>query len=90
MNRRGEIARNLTIFALCAPTAVLVWVVFHLIYTDLTITSKAVGYVDSGMAMLIAMGYIAMVGGTIVFAGIAAWTGFRALQLWLAGRRRSE
>ena len=87
MNRRAEINRNLVIFAICAPSAAVIWLIFHGVYTGLTESAKAVGYVDSGTQMGIALGYVAMIGGTLVFAGLAAWSGFRALALWLGQRR---
>ncbi|HTU83692.1 MAG TPA: hypothetical protein VMF61_16300 [Candidatus Acidoferrales bacterium] len=90
MDRRAEITRHVTIFAICAPCALLVWVVFHAVFTDLSAASRAVGYVDSGTEMAIALGYVAMIGGTLVFAGIALWSGVRALSLWLAERRSSR
>jgi hypothetical protein len=73
MNRREARARYLTIFLVAAPSAALCWVVFHAVYENLTIAVKAVGYVDSTTQIGIALGYVAMVGGTVLLAVIALW-----------------
>jgi len=44
------------------------------------------GYVDPLTRMGIALGYIAMIGGTLVFAGIALWAGIRAVAVRTHGR----
>lgn len=86
MDNRTEIHRCLIIFALAAPTAVAVWLVFHGVFATLTRTEEAMGYVDPTTQMGIDLGYVAMVGGTLVFAGIALWAGFRAAGAWLHER----
>ncbi len=79
--------RYLIIFALTAPSAVVVWWIFHGVFTALTRTEAAMGYVDPLTQMGIYLGYVAMFGGTLVFAGIAAWAAVRAAAIWLNQRR---
>ncbi len=81
MDRREERNRYLTIFLLAAPGAAMVWFVFHAVYANLSATEKAVGYVDSVTQVGIDLGYVAMVGGTLVLAGIAAWSAIAYLRL---------
>jgi hypothetical protein len=45
------------------------------------------GYVDPLTKMGIALGYIAMIGGTLVFATIALWAGVRAVAIHLRGNK---
>lgn len=85
MNKRDDVTKYLTIFALAAPAAIIVWFVFHAVYTDLTLSEKAVGYVDPTTRMGIAFGYIAMIGGTLLCAVVALWAGVRLI-LTLARR----
>ena len=59
----------------------MVWFVFHTVYQNLTASVKAVGYVDSMTEMGIALGYVVMVGGTLVLAGIALWGAVGYLRL---------
>ncbi len=79
VNRRDERARYLALFLIAAPSAAIVWYVFHLVYQNLTATVKAIGYVDSTTQVGIGLGYVAMVGGTLVLAGLAAWSGITYL-----------
>ncbi len=81
VKRGAELNRYLTIFLLAAPTAAAVWFVFHGVYTNLTETEKAAGYVDSMTQMGIDLGYIAMIGGTLVFAALAAWSAFHLVRI---------
>ncbi|HEY2474258.1 MAG TPA: hypothetical protein VGI19_05595 [Candidatus Cybelea sp.] len=85
MNRDQERNRYLTIAALTAPSAAIVWFVFHTVYEDLSASVKAIGYVDPLTQMGIFLGYVAMIGGTIVLAAIAAWSLVAAL--WISLRR---
>ncbi|HEY5349133.1 MAG TPA: hypothetical protein VIJ77_02580 [Candidatus Tumulicola sp.] len=86
MEYRTELHRYLIIFALAAPTAGAVWFVFHGVFANLTRTEAAMGYVDSTTQMGIDLGYVAMVGGTAIFAAIAAWAALRAAGAWLHER----
>jgi hypothetical protein len=79
---RDEVRRYLTIFCGTAPTAVVVYLIFHAVYTNLQITSQAVGDVDPGTKIGLAMGYVAMVGGTGVFAALALWSGYHLIRAW--------
>jgi hypothetical protein len=81
MNRREERNRYLTIFILAAPGAAIVWVVFNAVYENLSESEKAIGYVDSLTQTGIALGYVAMVGGTLILAAIAAWAAIAYLRL---------
>lgn len=81
MNSSEERNRYLTTFALSAPAAAIVWFVFHGVYENLTQTERAVGYVDPLTQTGIYLGYVAMVGGTLVLAGIALWSAVRWLRL---------
>jgi hypothetical protein len=86
VNSREERSRRLTIFLLAAPGAAIVWYVFHAVYVNLSESEKAVGYVDSMTQTGIDLGYVAMVGGTLVLAGIALWSGIGYLRLVLRKR----
>lgn len=86
MQGREERRRYLTIFLFAASGAAIVWYVFHTVYDNLNATEKAVGYVDSVTQTGIDLGYVAMVGGTLVLAGIALWSGAAYLRLILRDR----
>jgi hypothetical protein len=86
VRHREERARHLTIFLLAAPGAVIVWFVFHAVYANLSAAEKAVGYVDSMTQIGIDLGYVAMVGGTLILAAIAVWSGVAYLLLMLRDR----
>ena len=75
MSPREESNRSLIIFFVSAPSAVIVWFVFHGVYESLSASVKAVGYVDASTQIGIALGYAAMIGGTLVLAVIALWFG---------------
>jgi hypothetical protein len=81
VNRGDERTRYLTIFLMAAPSAAIVWFVFHAVYENLTASVKAVGYVDSMTQVGIGLGYVVMIGGTSVLAAIAAWAGIAYLLL---------
>lgn len=81
-----ELKRHLIIVALAAPSAAVVWWIFHGVYEDLTVSAKAVGYVDSMTQAGIDFGYLVMIGGTLVLAAIALRSAFLCLVLLL--RRR--
>jgi hypothetical protein len=72
-DKRATINRYLTVLVLSAPAAAIVWFSFHGVYFNLTETEKAAGYVDPLTQTLIFLGYVAMVGGTLVLVGIALW-----------------
>lgn len=83
MNRRDELNRHLTIIAFAAPGAAIVWFVFHTVYGNLTASEHVVGYVDPLTQMGIFLGYCAMIGGTLLFGGIAAWSALQYVRLLL-------
>ncbi len=72
---------------LSAPAAAIVWFVFHGVYENLSITEKAVGYVDPVTQMGITLGYFVMIGGTVILAAIAAWSAIQLLRLLIVPRR---
>jgi hypothetical protein len=86
MNHREERTRYLVIFSVAAPSAAIVWLVFHSVYENLTASVKAVGYVDSMTQTGIDLGYVTMIGGTLVLAVIAVWSGIAYLRLILRDR----
>jgi hypothetical protein len=86
VNSHEERNRYLTIFLFAAPGAAIVWYVFHAVYENLSATEKAVGYVDPLTQMGIDLGYVVMVGGTLVLAGIALWSAIGYVRLVLRGR----
>lgn len=86
MNRREERSRYLTIFLFAAPGAAIVWYVFHAVYENLSATEKALGYVDSLTQVGIDLGYVVMVGGSLVLAAIAAWSAVAYVRLVLRDR----
>lgn len=88
MNDRADRNRYLIILALSAPGAVIVWLIFHGVYFDLTEAAKAVGYVDPMTQAGILLGYVAMVGGTLALALTAAWAGFQLVRVLLRRRPR--
>jgi hypothetical protein len=53
----------------------------------LSISEKAIGYVDPMTQMGITLGYWVMIGGTIILAGIAAWSAIQLVRLLIAPRR---
>ena len=88
MGNRADLYRHLTILGLCAPAALVVWLVFHAVSTSLNEAERTTGYVDSTLQMGILLGYVAMIGGVLAFGGIAAWSAVKAVQLWLHERKR--
>ncbi len=86
VNGREERTRYLTLFLIAAPSAAVVWYLFHTVYENLNASVKAVGYVDSMTQVGIGLGYVAMVGGTLVLAAIAAWAGVKYIVLSRRGR----
>jgi fucose permease len=88
VNRRKELLQHyLTMLVLSTPAAAIVWFVFHGVYENLSISEKAVGYVDPVTQMGITLGYVVMVAGTVILAAIAAWSGFQLLRLLIAPHR---
>jgi len=79
--------RYAIIFACAAPASFFTWLVFHGVFVNLSESEAAMGYVDPLTKMGIALGYIAMIGGTLVFAGIALWAGVHAVAIYLRGNK---
>jgi hypothetical protein len=86
MNGSEERNRYLIVFLLAAPGAAIVWFVFHAVYENLSAAEKVVGYVDSMTQMGIVLGYVVMIGGTLILAVIAVWCGIAYLRLVLRDR----
>ena len=82
---RTQTNRHAIVTVAAALAAVVTWFVFHAVYVNLSQAVQAVGYVDSSTRIGIALGYLAMVGGTAAFAATALWSGIRLL---LSLRRR--
>jgi hypothetical protein len=80
---RERRTRYLVIFLVTGPGAVIVWFVFHGVYESLTVSERAVGYVDSLTQAGIDLGYFVMVGGTLALAAIAVWALYRYVRLVL-------
>jgi hypothetical protein len=87
VNSRDERNRRLAIALLSAAGAAVVWYVFHGVYSNLTFSANAVGYVEPMTQAGIDFGYAVMIGGTLILAAIAAWSAFQYLRL-LIGRDR--
>ncbi len=77
----------MTIVAVAAPAAAIVWWIFHGVYENLTISAKAVGYVDSMTQAGIDFGYLVMIVGTLSLAIVAVRSAFICLRLLLRRRR---
>jgi hypothetical protein len=73
--------------ALSAPGAAIVWFVFHGVYETLSISEKAIGYVDPMTQMGITLGYFVMIGGTVILAAVAAWSAIQVLRLLIVPGR---
>lgn len=86
MNRDEQRSRHWTIAALTGPSAVIVWFIFHTVYANLSDSERAVGYVDPMTQTGIFLGYVAMIGGTLVLGAVALWNALAAL---LISMRRS-
>jgi hypothetical protein len=84
---RADLNRNLIICAWTAPAAIVIFLIFHAVYTNIVETAHAVGQIDSATMTGLAMGWVAMVGGTGAFAVIALVAGIRALRAWSRLRR---
>lgn len=81
MNRREERNRRLVVFLLAAPSAAIVWFVFHTVYQNLSASVRAVGYVDPMTQMGIALGYVVMVAGTVILGAVSLWAAAGYLRL---------
>jgi hypothetical protein len=86
MKDRAELNRYLAVFALTAPGAVVMWLVFRGVYFNLSESEKAVGYVDPTTQSGIYLGYLVMIGGALILAALAAWSGFHILRMLLRNR----
>lgn len=86
VNRGEERNRYLTIFLFAAPGAAIVWYVFHGVYENLSASEKALGYVDSMTQVGIDLGYVVMVGGSLVLALVALWSAAAYVRLVLRDR----
>jgi hypothetical protein len=87
MTDRDELRRHLTIFAVTAPGAAVVWWIFHGVYENLTISAKAVGYVDPMTQAGIDFGYLVMIVGTVLLAIVAVRSAFICVRLLLRRQR---
>ncbi|MBV8149753.1 MAG: hypothetical protein JO092_11715 [Candidatus Eremiobacteraeota bacterium] len=81
MRDRAQAGRYLLAFACSAVGALLVWLLFHGVYASLTQAAAAVGYVDSGAQIGIALSYLLMVGGTSALGIVALWAAYKLVTL---------
>lgn len=83
----SEVAHHFMMLAVTATGAAFVWYVFHNVYTDLTRSSNAIGYVDPMTQMGITLGYCTMIGGSSVLGIIALWSAIQIVRFyWRAPR----
>jgi len=87
MKQREEAGRYLVVFGCAAFGAIVVWLVFHSVYSSLAQAAQAVGYVDSGAQMGIAFSYLMMVAGTSLLAAVALWAAFKLARIWWRARK---
>jgi hypothetical protein len=87
MTDRDELRRHLIIAALAAPGAAVVWWIFHGVYVNLTVSAKAVGYVDSMTQAGIDFGYLVMIVGTLLLALVAVRSAFICVRLLMRRQR---
>jgi len=83
MTDRDELRRHFAIFAFAAVGAAVVWWIFHGVYESLSISAKAVGYVDSMTQAGIYSGYLIMIVGTLFLAVVALRSAFVCIRLLL-------
>jgi|ERR1700730_13104825 hypothetical protein len=83
VNRREQLNRHLLIVALATPGAAIVWWIFHGVYSNLSESVKAVGYVDPTTQAGIYFGYLAMIVGTLFLAALALWSAVAYIRLLL-------
>ncbi len=84
---RADLSRNLIICGSTAACAIVIFLIFHAVYSNIIETAHAVGQIDPSTMTGLAMGWVAMVGGTGVFGIIALVAGIRALRAWSRLRR---
>ncbi|HEX3457141.1 MAG TPA: hypothetical protein VHR97_04220 [Candidatus Baltobacteraceae bacterium] len=81
MNRRDELRRNGAVAALSLLGAVVLWLIFHSVYENLSVSEQAVGYVDPTTQSGIYFGYFAMLAGIVALAAIALWAAIKCVLL---------
>jgi hypothetical protein len=81
VERREGVSYYLTMLALTAPGAAIVWFVFRGVYENLRPAERAAGYVDPMMQTGILLGYCAMVGGSLALGCAAAWSAIQLIRL---------
>ena len=63
------------------------WYIFHNVYTDLSRTETAIGYVDPMTQMGITLGYFTMIGGSAILGIIALWSAIQIVRCyWRASK----
>ena len=73
--------RYLGIALFAAVGAIIVWSIFRSVYQNLSISEKAVGYVDPATQGGIYFGYAVMLGGAFALAVVAVWSAIAYLRL---------
>jgi len=75
--------RYLGISLLAAAGALILWFIFRGVYENLSVSERAVGYVDPSTQGGIYLGYAVMLGGSIALAVIALWFAIAYIRLIL-------
>lgn len=82
-----EVAHHFMMLAVTATSALFVWYIFHNVYTDLSRTETAIGYVDPMTQMGITLGYFTMIGGSAILGIIALWSAIQIVRCyWRASK----
>jgi hypothetical protein len=81
MNRRDELRRYGATAALALLGSLVLWLVFHSVYADLSASVRAVVYVDPTTQSGIYFGYFAMLAGIVALAAIGTWSAVKFLLL---------
>ncbi len=81
MNRRDELRRNGAVAALSLLGALVLGLIFRSVYEDLSVSERAVGYVDPTTQSGIYFGYFAMLAGIAVLAVMGIWAAVKCVLL---------
>jgi hypothetical protein len=81
MNRRDELRRNGAVAALSMLGALVLWLIFHSVYENLSASERAVGYVDPTTQSGIYFGYFAMLAGIAALAATGIWSAVKCVLL---------
>jgi hypothetical protein len=79
----SEVAHHFMMLAVTATGALFVWYIFHNVYTDLSRSENAIGYVDPMTQTGITLGYFTMIGGSAILGIIALWSAIQIVRFYL-------